>query len=154
MERNLHDLYDAIELINSTFTFQLIPVMINIIIFQTFICYGILWELLLHSEILMFVLMQYGAWLATHFILEVLIACVGTLLTRNAKKPLIIIAKILAHNSFSDDLSTTLQNIIVRLSSRNAIVQNEFFKINWQLLVYVSCTCWIFDKLQHAAFSF
>lgn len=138
MEKNLHNLFDAIELINSTFTFQLIPVMINIIIFQTFICYGILWELLLRSEIFMFVLMQYGAWLATHLILEVMIANFGSLLSKNAKRPAIIINKALTNHDLSDDLSIKLQNIVVRLNSRNTIVQNDFFKINWQLLVYVS----------------
>lgn len=138
LERNLHSLYDAVELINSTFTFHLIFIMINIIIFQTFICYGILWELLLHSEILIFVLMQHGAWLATHFLLEIMIAYFGSILTRNAREPAIIITKIITNVDLSVNMSTALQNVIVRLNSRETIIQNEFFKIDWQLLVYVS----------------
>lgn len=139
LEKYLHDLYDGIELVNSTFTFHLIPVMINIIIFKTFLSYGILWELLLRSEIMTFVLIQNGAWLGTHIILEVLIAYVGTLLTRNAKKPSIIITNILTNHDLSENLSSELQNVIIRINSRNTVLQNEFFKINWQLLVYVSC---------------
>lgn len=138
LEKILHDLYDAIELINSTFTFHLIPVMTNIIIFKTFISYGILWELLLRSEILIFVLMQNGAWLATHFILEILIAYIGTSLTRSARKSSIIITHILTNHDLNDNLSTALQNVTVRINSRNTVLQNEFFKVNWQLLVYVS----------------
>lgn len=131
------DLCDGIELINNTFTFHLIPVMINAIIIKTVTSYGILWEYVTHSEALLFIVLQNGAWLTMQFGFQILIAYVGSSVTKNAKLTLVTIARVLNDYELSEKTATQLQNLIARINVRNLNLQNEFFIINWKLLVYV-----------------
>lgn len=71
-------------------------------------------------------------------ILEVMVACAGSSVTRNAKETLVIMSQILTDFDLHKDLETNMQNLIIRYSCRNLEIQNELFSINWKLLANVS----------------
>lgn len=134
------NLCDSIELINSTFTFHLIIIIVNALIIELFASYGIFWEFKVQSKLMLFVLLQNTAWLSMQYVLQILSAHAGSSLTTNGKETLSIINRILNDYDRSDDLTTSLQNFISRTGSRNMLIENIFFVIDWKLLVQVTLT--------------
>lgn len=131
------DLCDCIELINSTFTFHLIPIIVNSLLIKLFAAYGMLWEFKVKSPLMLFVFLQNSAWLSMQYFLQVLSAHAGSSLTKNAKETSSIVTRILNDFELSEELSIPLQSFIARSTCRNMSVENIFFVIDWKLLVQV-----------------
>lgn len=72
------------------------------------------------------------------YILEVLVAYVGSSVERNIKQISVILSQILTDFELHKDLETAMQNFIMRCNHRDNQIKNEFFVINWKLLANVS----------------
>jgi Fe2+ or Zn2+ uptake regulation protein len=59
----------------------------------------------------------------------------GSSTTKEATKPRLIILKAL---EASDGLQNELKNLLKKLKNRNSNIENEFFIINWKLILSVS----------------
>lgn len=134
------DLCDAIDLLNSTFTFQLAPVLVNVIMTKTFTAYGVLWAMISPTERKGLVFLQNGSWLVIMHLLEIVISFVGSAVTKSARDTLAIMTKILNNSRIDEDFASQMQNFVLRVNCRNLKVENCFFKINWMILLHVrSC---------------
>lgn len=131
-------LCDGIVLLNETFTFHLIPIMINTFVMQLFTAYGVLWEFMNPSNYASYILFQDVAWLSVNYAFQVVMAFVGSSLSKSAKETSLIIAKNLNELDINDELSTQLHNFVSRSQCLNFEVQNKLFFIDWKLLVTVS----------------
>lgn len=138
--RIFQNLHDGIELLNSTFTFQMIAIIINTLIIKTFAAYGIVYEILSNSKRLKFVLLQDAAWLIMQYLLQMLVCYVGSSVTMNVNATEVIISKLLNDLELNDELVNKLQNFLTRINHRTLDVGNDLFTINWKLLVAVSQT--------------
>lgn len=131
------ELCDCINLLNSTFTFQLVPVLINAIASKTFTAYGLLVELKTPSHFLFLVLFQNGSWMAMMYFFECIIAFAGSAVTNNAQETLVIMTKILNNSTLNEDFTMPIQYFVSRMNIRNLNVQSCFFKIDWIILLHV-----------------
>lgn len=134
---------NGIDLLNRTFTFQLVPIVINTMIIEVLSAYRVLWEIMTTSkvteDIKIYVLLQESVWLMMAYSLQVTMASVGSSLSESTGETLVIVAKTLNDLEVSNDLSTKLHNFISRSQCRNLKVHNNsLFSIEWKLLVAVS----------------
>lgn len=137
-EKLYQELCDGIDLINTTFTFHLIPVMINSLLLQVFTAYGILWVFLSQSRMSWSIFLQNLAWLAAAYMMQNLIAYAGNSVTSNAKEVSLTITRILNNFELNSELEVALQKFVVRMNCRSLKVQNALFTVNWKLLARVS----------------
>lgn len=133
------DLCDCLDLLNSSFTFQLAPLLVNIIITKTFTGYGVLWELITPTPHRGLVFLQNASWLMVMHLLEIMIAFIGSAVTKAAQETVVIMTKILNHSKLDEDFALPMQHFVSRVNCRNLKVQNCFFKINWMILLHVRC---------------
>lgn len=131
------DLCDGIDLLNATFTFQLAPVLVTVLITKTFTAYGVLWAMISPPERQGLTYLQNGSWLAVMYLLEIIIAFVGSAVTKNAQETLVIMTKILNNSKVDEDFVLSMQYFVSRVNCRNLNVQNCFFKIDWMILLHV-----------------
>lgn len=89
------DLCDEIDLLNSIFTFQLVPVLINAIASKTFTACGLLVEATNPSPFLLMIFLQNGFWMGTMYLLEFIMAFAGSSVTKAAQETLVVMTKIL-----------------------------------------------------------
>lgn len=131
------DLCDGIDLLNSIFTFQLVPVLINAIASKTFTAYGLLVEATNPSPFLLMIFLQNGFWMGTMYLLEFIMAFAGSSVTKAAQETLVVMTKILNNSSLDEDFALPMQHFVSRVNCRNLKVQNCFFKIDWIILLQV-----------------
>lgn len=131
------ELCDGIDLLNSTFTFHLIPIVMNSLLLQVFSAYGILWAVLSRSKIVLFITLQNGSWFITQYMLQALMAFAGSSVTRSAKKSSLIIIRELNNDEVNEGLVNALQNLVSRMNSRSLKVENVLFQIDWRLFARV-----------------
>jgi hypothetical protein len=131
-------LFDSIELINSSFTFHLIFVMINILSLNIFATYGVVREFLSRSEMFSHQIINNVFWILTHCFLKSLMAFLGSSTTKEAMRPRLIILKALEASDSTHRLQDELKNLLEKLKNRNPNIENEFFVINWKLILSVS----------------
>lgn len=131
-----NDLYDGIELINSTFTTQLIFAMLSFLITDIFAAYGALKELLVENNRLPILLVGNSVWVAIQYAIKGFMVYAGSSTTDEAEKPITIIAKA-AGSMDSSELKSDLMALLVQLRCRNKKLENVFFTINWNLILAV-----------------
>lgn len=127
-------------MLNSTFTYQLAPILVNAITTMTFTGYGVLFEIVIETENRSLLFLQNGSWFIFMYIIIVVISFVGSSVTQAAEKTNLIMTKILNNSNPSEDFADTMQKFVTRLLCRNMNVQNCFFKISPMLLVYATST--------------
>lgn len=131
------DLCDGIDFLNSTFTFQLAPVLVNVLITKTFTAYGVLWAIISPPERQGLTFLQNGSWLAIMYLIETIIAFVGSSVPKAAQETLAVMTKILNTSTLDEDFVLPMQHFVSRVNSRNLDVKNCFFKIDWMILLHV-----------------
>lgn len=133
-----NDLCDAISMINSTFTGQLIIVMTNMLLVDIFGAYGILREFLSHSyNRLKFLILCNSIWIALQYAVKFLMAQSGSSTTAEAEMSLVIITRVI-ENAKDDKLKTDLNLLLNQMQGRNKKIENVFFVINYKLILAVS----------------
>lgn len=135
--RVYQDLCDAVDLMNRAFTFQLVPVLFNELMSKTFVAYGILWELISPTQHSNFSFFRNGSWLLLMYIIDVLIALVGSSVTGAFLETKIIVTKILNNPGCDDEFTNQMLNFITRLSCRNIHLENCFFRLSWIFIIHV-----------------
>lgn len=134
------DLCEAFDLLNSLFTFHLIPIVIITLVIEIFAAYGALNEFMTPSLHTRFILLSNLSWLMIPLIMQITIAVFGSLLSKKAKTTSIIISDILQELDLEIDVAMKLQNFLVRNQCRNFDVHNDFFNADWKLLIGVRIT--------------
>lgn len=140
-----HELCEGIDLLNSTFTCHLTPVLINSLTIKTLTAYGLLWEVISPADFSAAENLQNVFWLMVMLILEVTISFAGSTLTQAAQEASGILTRVLNNSISHDALNVSMQNFITRLNGRKLHVRNCFIKINWSILVHVRT---FFRKIQ------
>lgn len=135
------DLCDGIDLLNSTFTYQLAPIFVNAIATMIFAGYGVLWEIVIETEFRGLLFLQNGSWLTLMYIVIAVISFVGSSVTQSADETSLIMMKVLNNSEPSETFANLMQKFVTRVNCRNMHVQNCFFKVNPMLLVYVKFIC-------------
>lgn len=135
------DLCDGIDLLNSTFTYQLAPIFVNAIATLTFAGYGVLWEVVIETDFRGLLFLQNGSWLCFMYIVIVVISFVGSSVTHAAEETSLIMMKIINNSQPNESFANSMQKFVTRVNCRSMHVQNCFFKINPMLLVYVKLIC-------------
>lgn len=136
-----HDLCDGIDLLNSTFTYQLVPIFVNAVTTMTFTGYGVLFEMVIKTNFRSLLFLQNGSWLCFMYIVIIVISFIGYSVTQAAEQTSLIMMKVLNNSEPSETHTNSMQKFVTRVHCRNMHVQNCFFKINPMLLVYVKFIC-------------
>lgn len=132
-----HDLCDLIELVNSTFTFQLLVTILSLLLTNIFAFYGTLREFLAGSNGLGFFIIGNGIWTAIQYFIMVFMAHAGSSTKSEADKSSVIIAKASGTLDAHDYLKTALHYLLIEMRCRNTALQNIFFAINWNVILAV-----------------
>lgn len=157
--RSFLGLCDAIDIINETFTFQItllfMSLLVRKIIFSInliesfefgfefssiFASFGIVNELLQRTDHTSASLLLNGLSLIGYGILIMITLNSGSSLTKEARATITVISKHEASGIKSAKESHKIDFIffVTQMRSRNLQIQNDFFKINWNVLLAVS----------------
>ncbi|KAG5684163.1 hypothetical protein PVAND_013404 [Polypedilum vanderplanki] len=131
-----HDLCDAIKMINSLFTFHLIPVIFEMMIVNIFGLYADFylarikgnWQQILMTSL----------YIIAHFILKCLVAHIGNSTTNAVEEIIASIAKLISKLPSNDVSRFTFYNLLRQFQTRNFKFQSFFLTVNWNFLLAVS----------------
>lgn len=133
-----NDLCDAIELTNSTFTFHIIFVITSFLLTNVFAVYITLREVLSEKSEMMHIAIAACVFVVVQYSIKVFIAHIGSSTSIEAGKPMKIVSKALATMDYDENMKTDLNFLLIQMQSRNKILQNVFFAINWNFIMAVS----------------
>lgn len=138
------DLYgrlcDCIDLVNDSFTFQLIPFMVYYLTANLFAIYSMIREAFYQTP-LMFVACGVNIWwILLHNAIISIALYSGYTTTRCALKTPIIVSSIVKSRKWSESRCTVkvFKTFLVEVLYRNIFFENEFVRIDWKLLFTVS----------------
>lgn len=132
------DLSDAVLLINETFTWQLIIVMLNIITVDIFAGYAIVREFIFNqNEVEKYLILCNATWIILQFVLKFIMAEAALGVTVEAENCLVRFERII-QISASDTEQLELSLLLIRMRGRNVTLRNVFFKIDYNLILAVS----------------
>lgn len=130
------ELCDLIELLNKTFTNQLVFVMAEFMSIEIFGGYGILREALSTSR-KYFLLVGNLIWIMFQYPVKFFMASAGSSTTDEAEKSLVLIAKLIIRTKYDDLLRSRLNNLLIELQCRNKKISNVFFTVNYNVILLV-----------------
>lgn len=134
------DLCDIIELINKTFTTQIVFVMTGLLVTNVFFAYSALNEYIyrLYSSSLLVTLTNIAC-ITIQYSIKALVAHAGSSTTRESEKTLVLVTKVLAFTKSGDDVACEPKMILLaQMQYRKKNLENIFFNINWNLILTVS----------------
>lgn len=137
----LHNkLCDLIEIVNSTFTLQLVFVMISIMIVDIFAAYGIICEFLAFQSLgLKYLIVGNSIWLLVQCAIKFFMAHCGSSTTKEAERSLVIVSKLADRIDELDFKAIVDLNLLInQMRARNKNLENIFFAINYKLVLAVS----------------
>lgn len=132
-----YDLCDAIKIFNATFTIHIVFVMINLLLTDVFAAFGTIRELLMEAKKSRFLVLSNSAWIALHYGIKTLIAFAGSSTTKEAEKTLVLVIQLIGMTNSDKELKTDLNFLLIQMHSRNKNLKNNFFIINWKLILTV-----------------
>lgn len=134
-----NDLCDAIEMINSTFTMQIVVVMTSLLLNDVFSGYEMLQGYLSgSSHLLPFLILTNLLWIILQYAVKILIAHSGSSTTNEAEKSISFVVRLITTRHLDKELKKDLNYLLVQMRCRNKNLQNWFFSINWNLVLTVS----------------
>lgn len=165
VERIFQQLCDCIDIVNDTFTFQI--VFVYAVLLVTFIvwfsvfphkslliviflffqlldvtsAYGIIHELLKPSEISFFTFCLNGTAFSCHTFLIIIPIYFARAATVAAKTTLRIASKSMKGTRFSDSQKIDMICVLTQMKLRDVNFQNIFFRFDWPILLAVSMIC-------------
>lgn len=135
-----NDLCDGIEIVNATFTTQLIFAMLSLMLTDIFGAYGVLRELIakVKLQFLLYFFIGNSVWITIQYAIKVFLVHAGSSTTNEAEKSIATLAKAAGSLNSNDILKSDLMTLIAQLKCRNMKLKNVFFEINWNLILTVS----------------
>lgn len=133
-----HQLCDGIALVNSSFTSQLIPLMVYFLSTTTFVGYTALREFSFPTDMFMFQVYLNGLWLVVQYMVKFVLVYSGSSTTNQAQETSVIIIKVINNLNTSRHQRKIFKNFMSQIAFRNLHLQNVMFKINWHFLLAVS----------------
>lgn len=130
------ELCDLIEMVNQTFTSQLIFVMTEFMSIEIFGGYGILREALSSSR-KYFLIVGNVAWIIFQYPVKFFMASAGSSTTNEAEKSVVLITKLINRARYDDSLRSRLNNLLIQLQCRNKKLSNVFFTVNYNVILVV-----------------
>lgn len=134
------NLCDAIDLVNSSFTLQLIPFMVYYLMADLFSVFSIVHEIFYPTQLTLFLLTINVWWVILHTGLLSITLYAGYTTTRCAASAPTIISSIVRNYHWSKEkcVQKVFKTFLLELQYRNLVLENEFFAIDWKLLLSVS----------------
>ena len=133
----LHDqLSDGIFLINSTFTFQMIPIMAVILSNSILTLHQILEAFILKSDFAYALILDNTFWYFYYMVILGFLLKVGSETTNEATKTGVSVVKII-RNIQDDHLLSKFNSFLEQINKRDKIIHNTFFNIDWALMFTV-----------------
>lgn len=137
-----HDLCDLIEDVNSTFTNQLIVVLMNLLLTDVFNIYGVLREVKSKapssSERLCFLMVFNVYWLSIQYAVQTFVVFCGETTTNEAERALVLVTNAYSNVESDVNLKNDLNSLLIQMKFRKKVFKNVFFRINFNLILTVS----------------
>lgn len=133
-----NDLCDLIESVNTTFTNQLILVMIIILMTDVFAIYGMMREYKSNQAAFCFLLIANSTWTIIQYSIKTLMAYCGQSTTNEAEKSLVLLTRAITNIEGDVDLKNDLNALLIQMKFRKKTFENIFFSINFNLIVAVN----------------
>lgn len=133
-------LFDCVDTINDSFTFQLIPYTIYYLMANLFAVYSMLREVLFQSAKMYIAVGTNVWWVVLHTGIMTIPLYSSYTTTRCAlKTPIIVSGIVKSHETRgSYCVINVFKSFLLELQFRNVFFENEFFRIDWKLLFSVS----------------
>jgi hypothetical protein len=130
-------LFDSIDIINSNFTTHSIIVLVSILSFNVFAAYNIVREFTAGSGMFFFFLINDSFWILIQYVVMSLMAFMGNSTSREAEKSILIVLHATGLLETDHHLQRDLKIFLDKLKGRNKCFENEFFTINWKMIMSV-----------------
>lgn len=131
-----HDHADALDMINSLFTFHLIPTLLGLLLIDTFGIYGIAHISLTMNAYSQLILASF--YMLIHLLLKTVISLTGHSTTQEAEHIRVCIGKVISSLYEFTTEKNELFDILKHVKTRNLKLQTVFFTINWKIVFGVS----------------
>lgn len=134
------NLCDAIDSVNASFTFQLIPFAIYYLTANMFAIYSIVREIFHRSQLMYVVVFTSFCWIVLHTVIISIAVHSGYQATKCALQAPIIVSSIVKNCKWREQkcVVRVLKTFLLEFQHRNVYFENEFFRIDWKLLLSVS----------------
>lgn len=134
-----NDLCDSIQLVNSTFTFQLIFVILTLLSADIFAAYDTLRGIMDDDSNQKRCMMWANfVWLSIQYLIKILMAYGGSSSTDEAEKSFVIITRLIESSCDNNELKVDLNFLLNQMRGRNLKHENILFTINFKLVLAVS----------------
>jgi hypothetical protein len=130
------NLCDSIDLVNDSFTFQLIPFAVYFLTANMFGIYSIIRETFYRTPLMVVAILMNTWWILLHTVIISIAVHSSYTATKCALRTPIIVSSILKSCKWRDEKCV----ILLEFQYRNVFFENEFFRIDWKLLFSVSST--------------
>lgn len=140
-----HELSDAIQMINSTFTFPLMFVIFHLFIFNLISSYNHLWMFAQDIENFDLLLITDGLQVLLNYVLQSLLTHSSSTTTQEAEETAVIVSKIVNKIEISKAHQKVFKSFLMQKQYRNLKLQTSFFTINWKMMLTVSLTVFTYD---------
>lgn len=133
-------LCDSIELVNDSFTFQLIPFMVYYLAANLFAIYSMIREMYFRTSLMYVAFATNIWWVILHTLIISIALYSGSTTTRCALKTPIIVSSIVKSQKSNESrcVGKVFKSFLIEVQYRNLFFENEFFRIDWKLLFSVS----------------
>lgn len=133
-----NDLCDAIAMANSTFTNQIVVIVINILLTDVLTVYGWLREFMSRTHLLVFLSVLNGMWILCQYAIKAMIAYCGSSTTDEAENSLVLLTRVIENIKSNEQMKADMNLLLTQMRYRNKSLQNVFFTINWKFVLAVS----------------
>jgi hypothetical protein len=138
------DLYgrlcDCIDLVNDSFTFQLVPFMVYYLTANLFAIYSMIREVFYRTPLMIIACATNIWWIILHNAIISIALYSGYTTTRCALRTPIIVSGVVKSRKWSESrcVVKVFKTFLVEVQYRSVFLENEFFRIDWKLLFSVS----------------
>lgn len=133
-----NDLCDAIAIANSTFTNQIVIVIINLLLTDVLTAYGWLREFMSRTHLLMFLSFLNFMWISCEYAIKAMIAHSGSSTTNEAENSLVLLTRVIENLKSNEKMKADMNLLLTQMRYRNKKLQNIVFTIDWKLVLAVS----------------
>lgn len=133
-----HDLCEAIELVNTTFTFPLNFIFFHYFVLNLFAIYNLIWTFSSDIGNLAYVFSTDGLYVVYHLVFLSFMIYQSTKSTGEAKQFANVIGKIVNNPECSKSHQKIFKTLLLQNQNQNLQFHTEFFTINWRTMLTVS----------------
>lgn len=132
-------LCDGIDLVNDSFTLQLIPFLVYYLTANLFAIYSVVREVYYRTPLMYVALSTNIWWILLHTSIISIALYAGYTTTKSALKTPIIVSSIVKHRKWKQSpcVVQVFKTFLLEFQYRNMFFENEFFRIDWKLLFSV-----------------